>query len=193
MSRQTDGRLRRSERTRAAIVEAHETLLRSGTLRPTAQQIAGVAGVSVRTLWSNFGDMDSLLQATVDRWFESDDDLRIEIDPELPLEERIALFCAERERRLVNIAPAARSAALFEPDSEILQRSRARHVGRVVEDVRRVFAQEIDAADDPDRLADALAAVVSWNAWSLMTDDLGRSPDQTRTSMALTLSALLRR
>ncbi|RYZ68502.1 MAG: TetR/AcrR family transcriptional regulator, partial [Proteobacteria bacterium] len=92
--RQTDGRMQRSERTRALILQAHADLLREGVLKPTAALISERAGVSRRTLWSNFHDMESLLGATVDYWFRLDDQLRTVIDPDAPLEDRISRFCA---------------------------------------------------------------------------------------------------
>lgn len=189
--RQTDGRMQRSERTRAQIVEAHVELLREGVLRPTAAVIAERAGVSPRTLWSNFHDMEGLLTSTVDHWFRLDDELRGEIDPEAPLDERIAAFCAERERRLVNIAPAARAAVLSEPDFDALRRSREGHIRRVRTDLERVFARELASEDEPDLLVDAMTVAVSWNAWSLMFDDHGYPAAHCRRLMERALRALL--
>ncbi|WP_208006683.1 TetR/AcrR family transcriptional regulator [Aeromicrobium phragmitis] len=190
-SRQTDGRARRSERTRAAIVDAHVRLLRGGELRPSAKQIAEEAGVSVRTLWGTFGDMESLFAETVDYWFASDDALAEPIDIDQSLDERIAQFCKGRERRLLNIAPAARAALLLEPVSPTLQSSREGHIDRVRQEIARVFAVEIDRSDDPDTLLDALAVATSWNAWSLLHDDHGREAAACRAAMELTLRALL--
>lgn len=59
-----DGRAARAERTRAAIVEAHLALIDAGDLRPTGERIAERAGVSLRTLWTNFKDMETLFAAT---------------------------------------------------------------------------------------------------------------------------------
>lgn len=173
--RQSDGRRRRGERTRRTIVEAHSALLREGDLKPTAQAIAERAGVSVRTLWVAFGDMEGLLDATTDYWLKSDWELRDPVEADRPLEERLDRFCAERARRLENIAPAARSAALAEPFSRALQSSRRHHVQRVRDAVEEVFAAELDARDPDAReeLAVAMTTAASWNAWSLMRDDLG--------------------
>lgn len=190
--RQTDGRMQRRERTQARVVEAHTELLRSGVLRPTAAQIAERAGVSTRTLWANFHDMENLLQNTVAYWFSSDDALRGEIDADLPLDERIEQFCSERARRLDNIAPAARSAVLAEPWSPTLRNSRWGHLERVRDDISRVFRAEIAADDDPDLLVDALLMATSWNAWSLSRDDLGHDADRAREVMARAVRALLR-
>lgn len=189
--RQTDGRMQRSERTRALIVQAHVDLLREGVLKPTAALIADRAGVSRRTLWSNFRDMESLLGATVDYWFRTDDELRTVIDPTAPLEERISRFCAERERRLVNISPAARAAVLGEPVSPALQASRRGHIGRVRSDVETAFAAELARADDPTQLVDAITVATSWNAWSLMFDDHGYPAAHCRQVMERAVRALL--
>lgn len=187
---QTDGRAQRRARTRRAIVAAHTDLLREGQLKPTAALIADRAGVSVRTLWGAFGDMEGLLQETTSYWFDSDDELRAEVDPDAPLHERIESFCAERVRRLENISPAARSALLMEPFSDVLRASRLQHVERAADDARRTFAAELDAADDPVALRDALVASTSWNAWSLLRDDLGRTVDQAQAAMVRTVTAL---
>lgn len=189
--RQTDGRMQRSERTRALIVQAHADLLREGVLKPTAALIAERAGVSRRALWSNFRDMESLLGATVDYWFRTDDELRTEIDATAPLGDRIERFCAERERRLVNIAPAARAAVLGEPDYEALRASRRGHIARVRSDVQKTFAPELAGSDDPEILIDSLTAVTSWNAWSLMFDDHGYPADRCRSVMERSVRALL--
>lgn len=189
--RQTDGRMQRSERTRALIVQAHVDLLREGVLKPTAAQISERAGVSRRTLWSNFHDMESLLGATVDHWFGTDDELRTVIDPAAPLDERIRRFCAERERRLVNIAPAARAAVLSEPVSPALQASRRGHIRRVRSDIENAFATELTRADDPTQLVDAITVAISWNAWSLLFDDHGYPAAHCRQVMERSVRALL--
>jgi TetR/AcrR family transcriptional regulator of autoinduction and epiphytic fitness len=66
----TDGRHARSERSRQAMVDALLDLLRSGTLRPSSAQIAERAGVTQRTLFNQFGDMDSLISAVAARQTE---------------------------------------------------------------------------------------------------------------------------
>lgn len=186
----TDGRIARGERTREAIVAAHTALLLEGELKPTAKVIAERAGVSVRTLWANFKDLEALLNETTAYWMAADDKLRQPIDPTGPLAERIATFCAERARRLENIAPAARSAVLGEPFSSALQRSREAHIRRLRHEVETVFAQEI-AADGSDVLKFALMAATGWPAWQALRDDYTLSPEQALAVMSRTVSALV--
>jgi AcrR family transcriptional regulator len=56
----TDGRQRRSERSREAIVQALFELVGGGILQPTAQQVAETAGVGIRSVFRHFADMESL-------------------------------------------------------------------------------------------------------------------------------------
>ena len=62
---ETDGRRRRSQRSRAAIAEAMLELLRSGATSPSSAEIAERAGVTQRTLFNQFGDMDSLVRTVM--------------------------------------------------------------------------------------------------------------------------------
>lgn len=188
---QRDGRVARGNRTRIAILEAHADLLREGELRPTAARVAERAGVSVRTLWAAFGDMEGLFQATTDYWFRADDALREVVDPSLALEERIERFCAERVRRLENVGPAARSALLMEPFSSALRESRLGHLMRVVDDVEHTFAAELDRAPDRAALLDALVSATSWYAWAVLRDDLERPVEAAHAAMRLTVTALV--
>ena len=56
----SDGRRQRSERSQVAIVEAALTLISEEKQVPTAQQIADRAGVSIRSFFRHFADMDAL-------------------------------------------------------------------------------------------------------------------------------------
>jgi len=191
--RHTDGRSARGERTRDAIVEAHAGLLREGVLKPTAKVIAERAGVSLRTLWLNFKDLETLLEATTAYWLDADAALRRPIDPDLPLADRIDRYCTQRVSRLEHIAPAARSSALGEPFSAALQRSRHEHVERALQDLDATFGRELDeAGTDRTVLADALFAASSWPAWSSLRDDLGLDADAATAILRTTLTRLLR-
>lgn len=63
-----DGRRLRSERTRQLIIEAYLSLLRENPVvpMPTAAQIAGRAGYSVRSIFERFPDLNGLRLAAAD-------------------------------------------------------------------------------------------------------------------------------
>jgi AcrR family transcriptional regulator len=183
-----DGRTARSERTRNAIVDAHVSLITDGDLRPTADRIAKLAGVSLRALWSHFADMEALFAASGERILERRDAAFQPIPPDLPLIERITAYCHQRARLLEQIAPAAKASALKEPFSPALQRYRKLHVQRVRDELRTLFAAEI--GDDEDLLI-SLTAVSVWNHWDTLRTPLELSPEQARASLARTITALL--
>jgi TetR/AcrR family transcriptional regulator of autoinduction and epiphytic fitness len=190
--RHSDGRVARGERTREAIVEAHAELLREGVLKPTAKVIAERAGVSVRTLWLNFKDLETLLEATTEYWLDADAALREGIDPSLPLADRIDVFCWQRALRLEHLAPAARSAVLGEPFSPALAAARRELIERLRRDLVETFPTELAAAGGADgALCLGLMAAASGMTWSFARDDLGRDTDDAAAIMRDTFVRLL--
>jgi AcrR family transcriptional regulator len=61
-----DGRRLRSERTKQLIIEAFLALVREDPKVPTAVQIAGRAGYSVRSIFERFPDLNALRVAAAD-------------------------------------------------------------------------------------------------------------------------------
>lgn len=58
----TDGRRQRGEDNRARIVKAMLDLIREAEYTPSAEQVAGRADVSLRTVFRHFEDMDRLFR-----------------------------------------------------------------------------------------------------------------------------------
>lgn len=187
-----DGRTARAERTRAAIVEAHLALISEGDLRPTGERIAERAGVSLRTLWTNFKDMETLFEASGERLLQQQDAAYRPISPELPLARRVDAYCRQRARLLQLIAPSARAAQMREPVSAQLHRNRLKHIDRVRTEVLELFAFELEQAGaGRDDLVNALVAASMWPAWSMLRDGLGLGVDRARAVMTRTVLALL--
>lgn len=188
----TDGRVARGERTRDALVEAHAELLREGVLKPTGKALADRAGVSLRTLWLNFGDREGLLKATTAYWDSADKALYEPVDPTLPQADRIERYCAQRSIRLEQLAPAARSAILGEPFSEALSASRRLHVDRLESDIAAAFGPELEASGSQrSALATALFIASSSSAWATMRDDFSLDVDAATAVMKFTVQTLL--
>lgn len=187
-----DGRTARAERTRAAIVEAHLALISEGDLRPTGERIAERAGVSLRTLWTNFKDMETLFEASGERLLQQQDAAYRPISPELPLVKRVDAYCRQRARLLQLITPSARAAQMREPLSAQLHRNRLKHVDRVRAEVVELFAVELEQAGaGREELVNALVAASMWPAWSMLRDGLGLGVDRARAVMTRTVLALL--
>lgn len=187
-----DGRTARAQRTRAAIVDAHLGLLASGDLKPTGERIADAAGVSLRTLWTSFKDMETLFSAAGQRLIERQLAVFEPIDPALPLPERIDAFCRQRARMLEILAPAARAAVLYEPFSAALRRNRTIELGRVRDELVQLFGVELVAASDGgEELLRALHVTSTFASWNVLRDNLGLSVEAARGVMVRTVGALL--
>ncbi|MCG5441581.1 TetR/AcrR family transcriptional regulator [Micromonospora sp. NIE79] len=187
-----DGRTARAERTRAAIVEAHLALISEGDLRPTGERIAERAGISLRTLWTNFKDMETLFEASGAEVLRQQDAAYRPISPGLPLTKRVDAYCRQRARLLQLIAPSARAAQMREPVSEQLHRNRLKHIERVRDEVEALFAVELaEAGPGREQLLNALVAASTWQAWSMLRYGLSLGVDQARAVMSRTVGALL--
>ena len=183
-----DGRTARSVRTRNAIVDAHVSLITGDDLRPTADKIAKLAGVSLRALWSHFADMEALFTASAQRILDKRDASFVPIPPELPLTERIERFSKQRSRMNDAIGPAARASALKEPFSPALQHYRQLHVERVRDEVRALFAVELG---DDEVMLDAITAVSTFNTWETLRKPMNMSAEKARATLTRAITALL--
>lgn len=188
-----DGRAARSRRTRAAIVDAFVALLADGDLRPTAARIAERAGISVRALWTHFGELDELAAAAAAEVLARQDASFTPVDPLLPLGPRVAAFCRQRARLLESVGPYARASQLQEAFSPQLRAYHRLHVERVVAECRTLFADVLRqrSTAETEALLAALAATCTWGAWATLRDDLGLSPARARSVLQRSVTALL--
>jgi TetR/AcrR family transcriptional regulator, regulator of autoinduction and epiphytic fitness len=190
-SNRVDGRSARSERTRRAIVAAHLALIDEGDLKPTGERIAERAGVSLRTLWTNFKDMETLFAASGELVKERQDAMYRRIEPELALTERVEEFCSQRVEVLEMLAPSARASSLREPFSAQLRINRARNIARARRQIEEVFETELASATERDQLVNAITVASTWSSWSMMRDALQMPIDDAKAIMQRTVSALL--
>lgn len=188
-----DGRAARAHRTRDAIVGACTALLLEGDLRPTAPRIAERAGVSVRSVFLHFEDLEQLFTAVADRYFAQTSRQVASIAADAPLRHRVEDFVAERARLLEVVTPMRRAANVHAPTSIVLS-SRLRMAQEFLRgEVARTFAPELSSRDDADRtqLLDALDATLSWSSWDTLRNIMGRPPDAARSVLQRAVLALL--
>ena len=162
-----DGRTLRSMRTREAIVDATIDLIDGGDLRPTAPRVAERAGVSVRSIFQHFDDLETLHASVAERLVERVAVLVVPIEPELPLRERLDRFVRQRSTLLEAVTPIRRAAQVHGPfSSEIEARLRDGQAFLRAE-VERTFGPELAGGNGRDRreLLDALDVAFSWATW----------------------------
>ena len=183
-----DGRVRRSEKSRAAIVDALFGLVGEGVLQPTAQQVAERAGVGIRSVFRHFDDMEGLY-ATMDA------QLRAEALPLLrgapasgTLRERALALVERRARLFERIGPYKRSANLARWRSDFLRTQHAALVRELRADLLRTLPE---LADAPAPLVDALDVVTCFESWDRLRTDQRLSRERAQAVLGHAALALL--
>lgn len=187
-----DGRTARAVRTRDALVDATIALVEEGDLRPTAPRIAERAGVSVRSVFQHFDDLETLFSAVGARMVERLSELVGPIDPQAPRAERIAEFVAQRCRVNEAVTPINRAAILHAPGSDTISRQFQQGHAFGAAHLAEVFAVELDAAG-PRRgaISDALLVVCSWTTWNLLRTLEDRSVEAATDAVRAIVELLL--
>lgn len=177
---QRDGRLTRAARTRASVVDALLTLNENGNLRPTARDIAAEAGVSLRSLYVHFDDLEALVVAASQRHAERLAAVLPPLVTEGSFEERFDAFL-ERRRVMYEFGAGVRRAALLqEPFSPAIRQALTIGRQRMRLEVSRAFAAEIAAAPDGDgtRLTLALDIASGPATWESLRTHQALSADE---------------
>ena len=164
----TDGRVRRSERSRTAIVQALLELIGEGSLSPTAQQVAERADVGVRTVFRHFSDMETLFSTMNDQLSAEVDSLIVDKVQSGPYEERVDALVERRMAIFGKLAPYIRSSTLQRWRSAFLQTEHERTTRVMRRDLRR-WLPEIESA--PSEVADALEMILSFEALNRLRID----------------------
>ncbi len=188
-----DGRTARARRTREAIVEACVTLVTDGDVRPTAPRIAEEAGVSVRSVFQHFADLEALFTMVAERAVAEVVDLLRPISADLPFEERLELLVAQRARLHEAITPIRRAAAVHAPMSPAIRgRVQAGHEFLRAE-VAQVFAPELEgvAPEQRERLLDMVDVASTWASWDVVRTLDGRSCEEAAAVMTEMIRAVL--
>src|SRR3954453_6982448 len=108
---QVDGRRLRREQNREAVVDALVELFEEGDYTPSSATIAARAGISSRSLFRYFDDVNDLNRAAIERHIAINPHLfEPHIDPGLPTAAKIDAFVDARVELHDAVAPGARAA-----------------------------------------------------------------------------------
>jgi AcrR family transcriptional regulator len=188
-----DGRRVRRERNRDAVVDALLELYGEGRLQPSSDEIAERAGLSPRSLFRYFDDIDDLARAAITRQQERVLPLvPVDVEPDAPRAERIAGLVAQRLRlfdEIASVGQVSRLRAPFQPlIADELGQARAFLRGQVA----RLFAPELRAMGT-GRAGSALAAadvLCSFESYRLLRDDQSLSRPRAAAALTAALTAL---
>jgi TetR/AcrR family transcriptional regulator of autoinduction and epiphytic fitness len=168
-----DGRRARRHRSRDLVVDALLDLLDHGVLRPTAQQVAERSGVSLRSIFRIFDDVETLHAAAAAQQLARVRHLFVDVAAVGTLAERVDEMVAINARLYESVAPVRRAALRAAPESASLREQLGRVRDWLRAEIDRVFSEELAAAANP-AVASAVEMAMSFEAW-----------DQLRTSQLL--------
>lgn len=185
-----DGRSARAQRTRDSVVNAVLELANRGDARPTAREIADRAGISVRSVYVHFDDLDDLFRAAAARHFEQMESLLQPVDVSLPIAARIVAAADQRVAIHENFGAVRRAAEQWAPLSPALAEMLrvGRDVGR--QDTERLFGPVLLGRADHDIALAAITLVLGANAWDSLRDQ-GLSVDAASEIIIHTVTRLL--
>lgn len=188
----TDGRVARGERTRDAITDALYALICDGAENPSGREIAERAEVSLRSVFQHFDDIEAVYGELLVR-----QEIRIapflaELEPGLPLSERVDRIVEMRDSMFALAAPLRRSAGAHRAarTSQTIKRGLLRLQRAQREQLNKTFEQEIG---DNDRLLLQVDIWLSFETWDQFLNQHGLSRAATRGHLQSLLMALLSR
>ncbi|HUI47418.1 MAG TPA: TetR/AcrR family transcriptional regulator [Acidimicrobiia bacterium] len=171
-----DGRAARSAKTRDAIADALLDLLGDGRLRPTAKEIAERAGVSVRSVYVHFDDLEDLFCVAATRHFGRIAPMLTPIPAGGTVDQRAHALVSQRIRLYSQTGAVGRATRLHAESSRTLARILRDAHSRSCADLERIFAQELEPLTESDRLrvVAVLDVLTGPDAWESLRrrDDL---------------------
>jgi len=189
-----DGRHRRRDRNRETVVDAVLSLFREHNVQPSAAEIAERAGLSQRSLFRYFTDLDDLSRLAISRQLQLVTHLApIGAAADAPLAERVRALAAQRVALFDEAAPAARVTRFRAPLQVLVREQLDRGRQFLRRQIADLVAPEL-AGLDPQvaaDLLDTLDVLASFEVHQLLRESRGRSSDDTVALLASVLLAQL--
>lgn len=183
-----DGRRRRSQDSRARIVQAMLELVREGSVSPSAELVAARADVGLRTVFRHFSDLDSLysemsavitteLMALVHTPFKGES-----------WRERVLELVERRGWAYEKIAPFKRASEVHRHQSPALAVDNA----KMVQISRDILRAQLPPELAKDRVRfEAMDLLLSFDAWHRLRRDQDLSPKRATEVLQGVLAGLL--
>lgn len=167
MRNESDGRHARWERTRSAVLEAFAVLVSADGSQPTMETVADEAGISVRSVFRHFPDVDAVIVAALAHALDVELPDREVITSTGPVRQRVSAVAASRsadnESTMILFGLAA-SIGVNDPEVEA-SLARSRMAGRRW--LSDIFARELARRSGTARAVslDTIEAALSPSTW----------------------------
>lgn len=187
---EADGRRLRREQNRDAVIDALLALFRDGVYQPSTGEIAARAGLSPRSLFRYFQDVDDLHRAAAHRQIQLALPLiRLGTGPQEPTADKIRAVVTSRARLYEEVGPSARAlrAAAHRHDllHAVLDRNRTFLRGQISD----VFAPELTGL--ATAILPALQVLSSFESYELLRFDQGLSRASAEAVLIAAIGELL--
>jgi AcrR family transcriptional regulator len=192
--RPVDGRTARRDRNRLAVLDAVLELFAEGNLDPGVHEVADRSGVSLRSVYRYFEDLDELITAAIDRHLQRTRPL-FEIDGlgEGPLPERVSRFSERRVRLFEAVRVIYRASRVRAASDPSVQQDLLDTQQWLADQTQEMFAPELRAMDgheatDAERTIDLLT---QFDALEHLRHRCGLDRETTTAYLQRTLTKVL--
>jgi AcrR family transcriptional regulator len=186
-----DGRRLRRTNNRAAVLDALSELFAEGNYQPSTADIAERAGLSLRSLFRYFDDVDDLYRAAIERALDAARPLLdVGVGVDAPTTVKIDHVVAARIRLYDEIEPAARAARVCAHRHEIVAAQIAESRSFLRHQLAKLFAPEMHGSGRGARVA-AVDALLSFESYELLRHAQRLSRPKTAAALTDALGALV--
>lgn len=156
-----DGRRARRGRNREAVVDALLELFRAGDLNPSVAEVAERSGVSLRSVFRYFDDLDEMGRIAIQRHLDSVGHLfDLPNIGEGPRDDRIDALVTQRVTLYERVAPVMRAALIRAPFQQVISTALSRRREFLRDQVGQQFAVELSTLSTTEAAATLAGADV---------------------------------
>ncbi|MEZ4374341.1 MAG: TetR/AcrR family transcriptional regulator [Polyangiaceae bacterium] len=186
-----DGRVKRRMQTRARIIEALRGLIAGGSAKPTADQIAKQAGVSLRSIYQHFSDLDDLFAELAKQSLEPIPGGSSVAEGDL--QARVAAVVEQRDRYYDEIQDSAKLALSLEASSDEVARAVRAVRKELRHQVTTSFGNELASFGEEERedRLEACIVALSFSTYELLRTHHGLSRARYRRVTKRSIELLL--
>lgn len=179
---EVDGRTLRTTRTRRLVVEAFLDLLDAGEPQPTAQQVSDRCGVSMRSIFRLFEDVEAMHAAAIATQLDRVGHLLVPLDPSGSLDRRVKALVDSRAELFETISPVRRMAIRIAPTSRTIRADLEVANRFLRSQVTDLFEAELRALPQGRRsdVVDVVDVATSWETWERLRSSQGTSDRRAR-------------
>ena len=189
-ARELDGRRLRRQQNREEVLDALLALWDEGVYDASTAQVAERAGLSPRSLFRYFDDVDDLSRAAISRQQRRALTLLDPgVGPGAPTADKVRGVAEARVRLFESIIPAARAARASAHRNAVVRHELRESRAYLRRQLRRLFSPELAGA--APTVLPALDALCSFETYDLMRTDQGLSRARTISTIAAAMTALL--